>query len=38
MNAADFTTTSPLDGLHMTDESHIALGHAVAAKIREIFA
>ena len=37
LNAADFVTTSPIDGLHMDDASHIALGHAVAEKIEEIF-
>ena len=37
MDAAQVAEPSVEDGLHMTAESHIALGHAVAEKIKEIF-
>ena len=38
LDAKDFVTTSPIDGLHIDDESHQRLGLAVAEKIKEIFA
>ncbi len=38
LNAAEYACPSPGDGVHLTPDSHIALGKAVAEKIREIFA
>ena len=38
LDSAKYTQPSPVDGLHLTAESHIALGKAVAEKIKEIFA
>ncbi len=38
LDAAEIAQPSDTDGIHMTAEGHIALGHAVAAKVREIFA
>lgn len=37
LDSALYTEASPVDGLHLTPESHVALGKAVAAKIKEIF-
>ena len=37
LDAAQVAEPSVEDGVHMTAESHIALGHAVAEKIKEIF-
>ncbi len=36
MNAADFAVVSSVDYTHLTAESHIALGNAVAKKVMEI--
>lgn len=36
LNAAEYAEASPIDGLHMTPEGHLALGKAVAQKVREI--
>lgn len=36
MDAAQYACASPVDGLHMPPESHIALGKAVAQKVRQI--
>lgn len=36
MDAAEFAQPSAIDGVHMTPEGHIALGKAVAEKVREI--
>lgn len=38
LDAAAFAQPSDTDGIHMTAEGHKALGHAVAAKVSEIFA
>jgi len=37
LNAADYAQPGPGDGVHFTPESHVALGQAVAEKIRGIF-
>ena len=37
MNAADYAKASDIDGSHMVVEEHEKLGHAAAAKIKEIF-
>ncbi|MBR4082042.1 MAG: hypothetical protein IKK21_09690 [Clostridia bacterium] len=36
LNAADYAKPSTIDNVHMLPESHLALGKAVAAKIREM--
>jgi lysophospholipase L1-like esterase len=36
LNAADFISTDGVDGIHFTAETNIALGKAVAAKVRTI--
>ena len=38
LDAAEFAEASRLDGIHMGPEAHEALGRAVAAKVRAIFA
>jgi len=37
LDAAAYTRPSAVDGLHLESESHLALGKAIAAKIREMF-
>ena len=36
LNAADFAEPGDIDYLHMMPESHESLGHAVAAKLKEM--
>jgi lysophospholipase L1-like esterase len=36
-NAGTVTTTSKADGVHLDEDQHLALGKALAAKVREIF-
>jgi len=36
--ASDFVVSSEIDGTHLDGENHIKLGHAIANKIKEIFA
>lgn len=38
LDAGSVVTTSPHDGVHLDAEAHLALGHAVATMIREVFA
>lgn len=38
LDAALYGVPSEKDGLHLTHESHIALGHAIAEKVKEILA
>lgn len=37
LDAQDFAEPSDIDGVHMLPEGHLALGRAIAAKVREIF-
>jgi len=36
-NAGTVTTTSIVDGVHLDEDQHLALGRALAAKVRELF-
>jgi lysophospholipase L1-like esterase len=36
-NAGTVTATSRVDGVHLDEDQHLALGKALAAKVREIF-
>lgn len=36
-NAGTVTTTSKVDGVHLDADQHLALGRALAVKVREIF-
>lgn len=37
INAAEFAKPDPADNCHMAADSHLALGKAIAAKVKEIF-
>ena len=35
--AGTVTNTSKVDGVHLDENQHLALGRALAAKVREVF-
>ncbi len=37
LDASEYAEASPIDSIHLTKESHIALGKAVAEKLKEMF-